>query len=184
MSKSVGNYRIYPAIRRVFCPSRVTSNNLTSPMKFCNNTNFTLPKQSQRSRSIFQDGSRSSGLFWKENNPSYNRRNTVCYNVVFSLQNYPENLDPSNVRSRSFWLFWKGQYNRFGKGNINAPDKKDGWMDDLQFYILFNSISVISGRWADDNERLFIRLEDGVFGSLKWLQITKTVLWNLAIIPI
>ena len=27
------------------------------------------------------------------------------------------------------------------------------WMD-LQFYILFNSISVISGRWADDNERL------------------------------
>ena len=23
-------------------------------------------------------------------------------------------------------------------------------MDDMQFYILFNSISVISGRWADD----------------------------------
>ena len=35
-------------------------------MKFCNNTNFTLPKQSQRSRSILQDGSRSLGLFWKE----------------------------------------------------------------------------------------------------------------------
>ena len=46
-------------------------------MKFWCNTNFTLPKQSQRSRSIFQDGSRSLGLFWKENNPSYNRRNTV-----------------------------------------------------------------------------------------------------------
>ena len=30
----------------------------------------------------------------------------------------------------------------------------DGWMDDLQFYVLFNSISVISGQWADDNERL------------------------------
>ena len=30
----------------------------------------------------------------------------------------------------------------------------DGWMDDLRFYVLFNSISVISGRWADDNERL------------------------------
>ena len=29
-----------------------------------------------------------------------------------------------------------------------------GWMDDLQFYVLFNSISVISGQWADDNERL------------------------------
>ena len=28
------------------------------------------------------------------------------------------------------------------------------WMDDLQFYILFKSISVIAGRWADDNERL------------------------------
>ena len=27
----------------------------------------------------------------------------------------------------------------------------DGWMDDLRF---FNSVSVISGRWADDNERL------------------------------
>ena len=25
-------------------------------------------------------------------------------------------------------------------------------MDDLRFYILFNSISFISGRWADDNE--------------------------------
>ena len=29
----------------------------------------------------------------------------------------------------------------------------DGWMDDLRFYVLFNSISVISGRWADDSER-------------------------------
>ena len=29
-----------------------------------------------------------------------------------------------------------------------------GWMDDLPFYVLFNSISVISGQWADDNERL------------------------------
>ena len=27
-------------------------------------------------------------------------------------------------------------------------------MDDLRFYILFNSISVISGRWVDNNERL------------------------------
>ena len=27
-------------------------------------------------------------------------------------------------------------------------------MDDLQFYVLFNSISIISGRWANDNERL------------------------------
>ena len=28
-------------------------------------------------------------------------------------------------------------------------------MDDLQFDVLFNSISNISGRWTDDNERLF-----------------------------
>ena len=30
----------------------------------------------------------------------------------------------------------------------------DGWVDDLRFYVLFNSISVISGRHLDDNERL------------------------------
>ena len=30
----------------------------------------------------------------------------------------------------------------------------DGWMDHLRFYVLFNSISVISGRCFDDNERL------------------------------
>ena len=29
-----------------------------------------------------------------------------------------------------------------------------GWMDDLRFYILFHSISVISGRWVDENEKL------------------------------
>ena len=31
----------------------------------------------------------------------------------------------------------------------------DGWMDDLRFYVLFNSVSVISGRWEVDNERLY-----------------------------
>ena len=31
---------------------------------------------------------------------------------------------------------------------------EDGWMNDLRFYILFNSVSVISGRWEVDNERL------------------------------
>ena len=30
----------------------------------------------------------------------------------------------------------------------------DDWMDDLQFYILFNNISVISGPLAGDNEWL------------------------------
>ena len=28
-------------------------------------------------------------------------------------------------------------------------------MDDLQFYVLFHSISVISRQWLGDNERLF-----------------------------
>ena len=35
-------------------------------MKFYYNTSFTLPKKSQGSRSVLQDGSRSLGLFWKE----------------------------------------------------------------------------------------------------------------------
>ena len=30
----------------------------------------------------------------------------------------------------------------------------NGCMDEMRFYVLFNSISVISGRWTDDNERL------------------------------
>ena len=39
----------------------------------------------------------------------------------------------------------------------------NGWMDDLRFYVLLNSTSVISGRCLDDNERLcamelFLRL--------------------------
>ena len=49
------NYRIFPAIRRGFRPSRMTSNNLISPMKFCYNTNSTLPKQCQSSRSYKTD---------------------------------------------------------------------------------------------------------------------------------
>ena len=46
-------------------------------------------------------------------------------------------------------------------GNVSKPyslirrySEMDGWMDDLYFYILFNSISVISGQWVDGNERL------------------------------
>ena len=35
-----------------------------------------------------------------------------------------------------------------------ASLENDGWMDDLRFYVLFNSISVISGQCSDDNERL------------------------------
>ena len=45
-------YRIYPAISWSFPLSRMTTNNKSSPMEFCYNTIFTLPKRSQRSRSI------------------------------------------------------------------------------------------------------------------------------------
>ena len=31
---------------------------------------------------------------------------------------------------------------------------RDEWMDDLRFYVLFNSVSVISGRYRDDIEML------------------------------
>ena len=31
---------------------------------------------------------------------------------------------------------------------------QDKWMDDLRFYALFNSISVVSGQWEGDNEKL------------------------------
>ena len=31
---------------------------------------------------------------------------------------------------------------------------RNEWMDDLRFYVIFNSISVISGRWLADNERI------------------------------
>ena len=30
----------------------------------------------------------------------------------------------------------------------------NGWIDDLRFKVIFNSISVISGHWEGDNERL------------------------------
>ena len=75
------HYRIFPAIRRGFRPSRMTSNNLISPMKFCYYTNSTLPKQCQSSRSVLQDGSKTFGLFWKEKNLSYNRRNMVLFHA-------------------------------------------------------------------------------------------------------
>ena len=31
----------------------------------------------------------------------------------------------------------------------------DGWIDDIEFYVPFNSKTVISGQWLDDNERLY-----------------------------
>ena len=60
-------------------------------MKFCYNTNCTLPKQSQGSRSVLQDGSRSLGLFWNEKTSNLqpkkygNTRNSSLLNLSTSL---------------------------------------------------------------------------------------------------
>ena len=37
---------------------------------------------------------------------------------------------------------------------MHESSSKDGWMDVMQIYVRFNSISVISGQWKIDNERL------------------------------
>ena len=40
-------------------------------------------------------------------------------------------------------------------GNLSVSTVKSlRWMDGLQFYVLFNSVSIISGQWEIDNERL------------------------------
>ena len=79
-------------------------------MKFCYNTNFTLPKQCQRSRSVFQDGSRSLGLFWNETNPSYNRRNTVNRTCTYPAA--PKNTAQACERSSI------GRFSRLNTRNI------------------------------------------------------------------
>ena len=44
---------------------------------------------------------------------------------------------------------------KFEENKFLPHGMEEGWMmDDLRFYVLFNSISVISGRCLDDNERL------------------------------
>ena len=40
------------------------------------------------------------------------------------------------------------------KNGITMEVYPNGWMEDLRFYVLFNSISAISGQWDVDNERL------------------------------
>ena len=63
-------------------------------------------------------------------------------------------LSRINVTSLHFSIVLEGEtalsYNII---KISKAVCDDGWMDDLQFYVLFNSISVISGRCVDDNKR-------------------------------
>ena len=42
----------------------------------------------------------------------------------------------------------------FVMGISTCQGQRDGLMDGLRFYYLFKSISVISGWWEDDHERL------------------------------
>ena len=81
-------------------------------MKFCYITNFLLPKQSQRSRSVLQDGSRSLVLFWKENTPTYNRRNTVLVQYMKCLQQkYGIRYQPFKpLLTKAFGCMVKGQW--------------------------------------------------------------------------
>ena len=76
-----------------------TSNNISS-MKLCYMVmSFTLPKQSQRSRSILNEGSRFLALFLEETETlSYNRRITVfkslsVVNQPFGVNYYKKEFD-------------------------------------------------------------------------------------------
>ena len=74
-------------------------------MKFCYNANFTLPKKFQRSRSILQDGSRSLGLFWKENTLSYSQRNTVFESSREASNNLFLTLLHSECQNKLYAIF-------------------------------------------------------------------------------
>ena len=65
-------------------------------MKFCYNTSCTLPKRSQKSRSVLQDRSRFLGLFWK--------KRTI--QVLPSLNN-PKDLDLSYKTDLDFWDYFE-----------------------------------------------------------------------------
>ena len=55
----------------------------------------------------------------------------------------------------------------------------DGWMDDMRFYVLFNSISVISGRWKVDNGRLCamkLRLPELLNGHDIWQNLQRGII--------
>ena len=50
-------------------------------------------------------------------------------------------------------LRFNGLVNNIALWPCRRLNSSDRWMDELRF---FNSISVISGRWVDDNERLCV----------------------------
>ena len=82
-------------------------------MKFCFNTSFTIPKQSQRSISILQDGSRFLALFWMDKNPSYNRRNRL--NAVGMVNSLDFDLFAQSCLSQVLGVLWYLTYWNRGK---------------------------------------------------------------------
>ena len=77
-------------------------------MKFCYDTNFTLPKQFQRSRSILYDGSRSLELFWKE-------KSSVLYLKKYDSQ---ETVDPEVATPSGSVLLTNSTIFIYGAGRI------------------------------------------------------------------
>ena len=55
----------------------------------------------------------------------------------------------TGIKSNQYDTDWKKL-----SGALSVECNMDGWTDDLQLYILLNSILVISGQWADDNKML------------------------------
>ena len=80
-------------------------------------------------------------IFYRLQNAIISIRKRIVFTGVVNVISYTRQSVITHVVIRFLWhdfIHW-----------IN------GWMDDLRFYVLFNSISVISGRWAGDRERLF-----------------------------
>ena len=54
----------------------------------------------------------------------------------------------------NFGLSEDNRVNNQASWQLISIKGKDGWMEDLPFYVLFNNTSVILGQWELDNERL------------------------------
>ena len=74
-----------------------------------------------------------------------------------SAMSYTETLSEKVTKeltpfAESYYLYFINRSQL--RKEIFSYQKIDGWMEELRFYVFFNSISVISGRWADGNEKL------------------------------
>ena len=140
-------------------------------MKFCYNTKFTLSKQSQRSRSILQDGSRSLGLFWKEKTLSYNRRNTVMCLVAAVIMFH-------NVSLRYFNWFETFPVLQFAKW------RKSNALPEICTHISHAFEVGISCSYISDKSSILIKKKVIVFpnifaAKMKCLSVLSSNIWLL-----